>query len=368
MKHLKYILIVFLSLGCVTMAAQNSDALAEYLKLQKELEAAKAEIETLKSDQEKAVEKAVAVAEKAKDSEISKLQKEIDGLNKKIDKLNTDKDKAEKNKAQSDSLLKVEKNSGEKKQLNDRIEELENQIAEVKKNNIAENQKLSDQIYQLSEQHKEDLKTIADLEAQLENLSDIQAVYLADLSQNVDKDWLNKPYSQIDVNELEKALRNYRKFASQDQNVANAAAKLSDFYADCKIYKNGVDAVNSQYESVSVAKNLANVKSLLDRVKDPVKKGEVEVIYNQLNNYQSTIEIFQDVITAVDEQIKGKKHAMARPLAMARIKTLEEEDGYITPLKEIPWVAKQFDAYIKALEKDTAGPNPARDTIMRLVP
>ena len=309
--------------------------------------------------------------------ELRKREEQIKELEKKLAKT-----EAEKNRA--DSLLEVEKAVGKSKEVKTQLKELEqankklkdsleNCSANVEKAVSQQAQQynrqildLQEQIQKLQEQLHEDSTIVASLNQKLQDLSGFRERWLAELAESVNEKWLDKLYSEINVTELESTLREYEEFASADNRIKDASKKLKTLLVNCRIYEQGVNAVNSRYNANVVNSIKPSVKSLRDQTSDPDKKKEVALLFWQLDNYGVTVEIFQDVIKAVDEQIAGQVGGIWS-LVKAELEKQEQENEYITAIKKIPWLEKQYNAYLTAM-KNNVKPNPVRDDILKIIP
>ena len=308
------------------------------------------------------------------------LKKELANKNAIITQLEHDLAQMKMEKTKVDSLLRMERTLGRSKELKSQIQELEN---ENKRLLLALNECTSgkdatidrlmlegrEQVARLQQQHIDDSIAIVSLRADLSELSNFRKMWIAQLAESVNERWLEKPYSQINIQELENALKQYDEFASSDKRIADALDKLKVLLKDCQIYNQGIHIVNALYEKERINSILVPLKSLRDKTTDPTKKKELSLLYWQLDNYGVTIEIFQDVIKAVDEQILGlNAHKAAWPLVKAVLDKQEKDDEYITAIKKIPWLSKQYDAYYQSLERNCVGTNRVRDMIMNLHP
>ena len=307
------------------------------------------------------------------------LKKELAKKDAKIKKLEEELAKIEIEKNKADSLLKVEKATGKSKEIKSQIQvleqenkrlksELDNCSSNVEKAISQQTKSSQEQISQLLQQHSKDSVEIASLRGDLSELSNFRKMWLAQLAESVNEKWLNKPYSQINTQELEIALKQYDEFASSDKRIADARDKLKVLLAECQIYNQGVSIINAPFEKAQINAIAVPLKNLRDKTTDPTKKQELSLLYWQLDNYGITVEIFQDVIKAVDEQILGYDHKAAWPLATKVLENQEKKYEYITAIKKIPWLSEQYDAYYKSLEKNCVGTNKVHDTIMNLHP
>lgn len=308
------------------------------------------------------------------------LKKELEKKNAEIKKLEDELVKIETERNKADSLLKAEKTTGKSKELKFQMQELEqenkrlkselaNCSSNVEKTINQQTKNCQEQITQLLQQHSKDSMEIASLRGDLSELSNFRKLWIAQLAESVNEKWLEKSYSQINMHELEIALKQYEEFASSDNKIADARDKLKVLLAECKIYNQGVHTVNAPYEKEQVNAIAVPLKNLRDKTTAPIKKQELSLLYWQLDNYGVTVEIFQDVIKAVDEQILGMNaHKAAWPLVKAVLDKQEKDDEYITAIKKIPWLSEQFSLYYKSLEKNCVDSNKVHDMILNLHP
>lgn len=308
---------------------------------------------------------------------IFNLQKEVANKDTQIKKLEDDLRKMTDGKNRADSLLKVEKAIGKSKEVKERIKTLEQENKELEEKLKASSgnveqavnrqaKESQSQIIQLTQQHSNDSTTIESLRKELADLTNFRKMWLTQLAESVNEKWLEKPFSQIKLTELEGDVKLYEEFASADKRIADASTKLKSLLTDCRIYDQGVKTINSPYDATQV-KNMANsIKNLMSKTNDPEKKQELSLLYWQLDNYGITIEIFQDVINAVDKQIDVQAgHKAIWPLVKV---VLEQQQDDITAVKKIPWLAKQYDLYQTELEKNCIAPNSVHDIIKNLQP
>ena len=298
---------------------------------------------------------------KAKEKEISKMRKEFVALQEKYDKVS--------------NQLAEEKNSTKKNE----IKELRKQIAQLQKDSAdcassleAALKKQADdyekQLAKLRQQHSKDSADLAATKKGLEDLENFRKLWVADLAKSVDEQWLKKPFSQIDMAELEKTYSQCEEFAKADKKIAEAGGKLKLLINDCKIYQQGINAINSPFNAASVQSISSSVKVVRDRTVDVVKKNELKALVKKLDDYGVTVEIFQDVINAVEKAIAGQdSHRAAWPLVVAAIDKQEKDSKYISAIKEIPWLENQYNAYYDAIQKNCLKSNPIRESILAII-
>lgn len=281
-----------------------------------------------------------AIDQKAnRDKKIERLNEEIGILKAKNEKL--------------DSTLRAERRDGKATKYKQQIKQLRQDSVACKK-----------QMDALVAQSKKDSLAITSLQNKLNELQVFRVKWLTQLAESVDEKWLSKPYSAIDVKELETDFKQYEEFASADERVANARDKLQVLLANSQLYWKVFDVVNSEYDAEVVDSLIEPMRYLRDNVEDADNKSDIATLFEKLDNYSIIVEIFQDVIRVVDKEMIGQsKQQAALPLANAILEKQEEESKAI---QEIPWLAKKYKEYLNALEKDCLEPNSIGIAILNL--
>lgn len=306
------------------------------------------------------------------ESEINNLKSKIDGLQSENGKLSAKLETAQENLKKEQEAGKGATYKNKIKQLNDTIKSLKAGNAKALKEQQDEaanvQNGLKQEIESLKDQHDKDASSIANLTKELETLNVFKAKWLAQLADDVDAKWLNKGYSAIDLSVLEQDYALYEQFAEWDPKVAVARDKIKILLAEMQIYAEGQRLIASKYDKVRVSEAAGKVKALIAQSKDQTKKEELELLYRKLDDYGITIKIFKKVIDAVDREIRGESSSSgAWPLAKVVIKQQEDDDS-IAAIKNIPWLAEQYELYYEALRNNCLGENPARDLIKSLQP
>ncbi len=316
---------------------------------------------------------------KAEDSKSADLQSEIDRLKDEIGKLEVENGKLTDKLKSAQDNLKREQEAGKAAAYRDEIKQLKDEIKSLETSSASELSKqqyeaektqtaLKQEIDSLKEQRDKDALAITDLTKELESLNEFKAMWLAQLANGVEEKWLNKGYSAIDLSELKQEYVQYERFAEWDPKVAEARDKMKVLLNEVRIYVEGQRLIALKYDKKSVEETAEKLKGLAVKGKDQTKEEELELLYRKLDDYGIIIEIFQDIIAAVDKEISGTSSSLsAWPLVKAVIKQ-NEDNGSIAAIKDIPWLAEQYESYYEALRKDCLGNNPARNLIKSLIP
>lgn len=272
-----------------------------------------------------------------------------------------------------DSTLQAERKDGKSTRYKKQIEQLKrDSVEQVRQWETKFQQAMQAKdamLLQHDEQHKADSETIATLKKQLGDLQVFRAKWLAELAGEVDGKWLNKPYPTTDLAQLEADYRQYEEFAAADARVAEARDKLKPFVENVRLYAQATEAVHSPYDKAKVASLIPALRTLRDHCTEQQGAKEVKALFWQLDNYAVTVEIFQDVIKAVQGAIHNEtEHQFAWPLVQATLDKLEKESNLITALDEIPWLKEQSKAYRESLATNCVQPNAIADKIMALIP
>lgn len=298
-------------------------------------------------------------------------KEELDPKDEVIEKLELRLEKLRIENEKLDSALQAERREG-------KAATYKKQIKQLKKDSLALSLQMETTVEELQKkhqekmdvlvgQHKEDSLAMASLQEELHHLQEFRVMWLAQLAESVNEKWLEKPYVAIDVLALEKDYKQYDWYAPMDAKVAEARDKLKPFVDNVHLYRRGIEAVNSVYDTEKVTSLIEPMRVLRDGMPGGDNRDDVANLYWQLDNYAITIEIFQDVIRAVNEAVKGiSGQAGAWPLVKAALEKQEIESEYISAIKMIPWLAKQYDKYFKLLEKDSTRPNKVGEAIMRI--
>ncbi|WP_308769725.1 hypothetical protein [uncultured Bacteroides sp.] len=291
-------------------------------------------------------------------SENGNLQSRLEELNRKVQELNEELEKQKKMLEEEKANVKVRNLKDENRSLGEIIEILKGDTTRLA-------EQLRQQANDFRERSEADRREKEELQRGLDELRSFRIKWLSQLAEEVDGKWLKKSYSEISVAELQKELTEYKKYAKEDEKVAKACDQLEKLLAECQLYEDGVNVIHAPYDEMQVNRLKSQIQILKEQVDNEFKKKELERLYTQLNNYRVTIEIFQDVIKAVEESIIGQDaHDIAWPLVEVILKRQEDENGYISALRDIPWLSEQFDLYYAALKADCLSKSAVRNKIM----
>lgn len=281
-----------------------------------------------------------------KDSEIEKLKKQIEKLNAALEQAKKD----------LETERTASKDANYKKQVEELTKERDDLKASLEKAATVAAEECAAKVSELQAQRDADAARIAELSAELDGLANFRKVWLRELAGTVDEKWLGKPYSEIDSAELERAYSQYEEFADTDPKVAEARDKMKKLLDEYRIYHNGMLCISQMYDREKVTEAYNEVKGLKGRVSG-AKASELEPLFKKLSDYRVTVDIFKELIDAVDGMKSGsERHAAAKPLVMAVLNNKKED---IDAIKAIPWLAGQYEKYQKALETDCLGEDAA---------
>lgn len=309
-------------------------------------------------------------AQKQDEKAIQSFTEELEERDKTIEKLNLLLEKLETENERLDSALQAEIKEGKAAKYKKQIKQLQKdslalseQMEEALEAMRQEHQK---QIDIFADQHEKDSLNIVALRKELNGLEEFRVKWLAQLAESVDEKWLNKPYAAIDVAALEKDYAQYEQYAPMDAKVAEAKDKLTPFIANARLYQRGKEAVDTVYNAKEVNSLIEPMRTLRDSIPEGDNRDDVANLYWQLDNYAITIKIFQNVIKAVNEAVQGQSAVGAWPLAKAALDKQEKEFEYISAIKDIPWLAEQYEEYYKLLKEDASKPNKIGEAILNI--
>jgi len=304
-------------------------------------------------------------------TKVVKLQKELADKDRTIENLNSViedlKNKNRELKSQIENELKDGKSAKYKqtiKRLRKDSTDLANQIVTIQGKHNNEN---NAEISRLSNLHEDDTRRIVELERELAQLNEFKGMFLTQMASGVEQKWLTKTYTEVNLAELEKEYKQYEKFADVDKKVASARDKLRNFILECRLYNRAKEAVYNEYNASNVNSLIAPMRTLRDKTQDSKNKDDLKTICRQLNNYQATVQIFQELIIAINKELNGQTQKNgAFKLVKATIDKQEREDEAITAILDIPWLAKQYEAYYDDLQKNCLAKNRIAEKILSL--
>jgi hypothetical protein len=302
--------------------------------------------------------------------EIYELKKSLDSKDKELATLQGKYEKLEANLDKAKEDLNNEKNSSKSAQIKELTQQLKEKDLAAKQSELDSSRKEEEyktQLSQKEEKIKELTQEINELNNQLSDLSKFKRLQLKQLASSVEADWLNKPYSQIDMNNLKKACAEYKEYEKDDEDVKAASDKLSNLMNEALIYNEGMSCVSSIYDADRIQKAIQNIKDL--HVEASTEKGqELKKLQRRLNDYEITVEIFVYVIHAVDGAInEGDSQEAAFLSVKVVLEEQEKVNGYISAIREYPWLSEQYDEYYNALSKDCFSANAAKNLILGLL-
>ena len=260
--------------------------------------------------------------------------------------------------------------------LKKQVDSLNNRIKQLGKDTIQMINNHQKEIAQLQEQLKQNADLIAQMKKDAESLEAFKGPWLVQLAQSVDTEWLSKTFQEMDPTLMEYTYSQYEAYASADPKVAEARDKMKSLKDAYNTYIQAKQAVESPYDAAIVTPLVAQVNALRNTMTHAGRKAELNVLYQQLNDYSATVKIFQNVIKAVDsiitQQSQGGLDTFMKNAVKANIQKeldrQESEDENISAIKAIPWLAAQYETYYQALMADFMAPNPTHDVIMQLKP
>lgn len=311
---------------------------------------------------------------------LSDLEKELSKKDKEIERLTEQLKKAKENNETLLDELTHEKEEGKSatnraqiKHLKDSIKNItqshEGLLRQMKADSVKLAEVYATQMNDWCVQHQKDSVELSRLTEELAQLGEFKVKWLSQLADGVDEKWLSKRYSEFALADLELDYKQYEQYALSDKKVADARDKLKQLLDEKRVYDMGIRLISTKYDASDIEDCLTRVKALMATVNDAQKKDELNVLRKKLKDYGVTIEIFQEVIDAVEQQIQNQEsHSAAWPLAKSVIEKQEKNYEYISAIKDIPWLAEQWEEYYKCLENNCLEANSVRNLIKSLVP
>ena len=219
-------------------------------------------------------------------------------------------------------------------------------------------------IASLLEKHHEDSVVIAAQKEELSRLAMFRKEFLATLVADVDREWLDKPYSQIDIAELVYEISKYDEFAGEDQRIAEAAQKLKGLRDNLTVYNEALNLINSPFNGPRVKALVPELNDIRDKASNPDQRNELRKTYVTLDNYEYSVQIFQNLIREINSNISGLTSRNGALMLIFGI--IDEKKDEIEQIKSVPWLADEYELYYRNLEQDCLAPNAAAEEILAI--
>ena len=208
-------------------------------------------------------------------------------------------------------------------------------------------------------------QTIEQLDKELQELEVFKREYIDNLAEVYNRNWASKLFSQIDGDELAAVIADCQRYAAQDKRVAVALANLNELNEHFMVYEAGKKSLVSRYNREDVANIGTKIASLKTKTA-PVRKQEMDDLFDQLKSYKGSVSAFKLLINNIDEAAKDfDTHATAWPMIEIALED-DENSKYIRSIELIPWLKGQYEIYMKQLEKDCKAKNEVHDLILGL--
>ena len=254
------------------------------------------------------------------------LKKEIGGLQKDIEDLKKDK------KYQHYLALTRQRDS-----LNRVIQDKNEQIK-------------NDSIYLSA--HKDALKQRTEHNANLDKIKDgVSQKVTAEIS-----DYLNKPFSDMKLEELERFKANY-KIYNDAPGIKKALAKVDQVTKQKKFFDEMERTVKSRYDKVNVEKmytqSMYTFKDL-----NPAQNQEIQNIRKQLNDFKIGLEKFKQLLNDfehtrdVTDYSKNFDADWKRYLNGVTHRGVTKPGHNIDEIKAVPYLKTKLEAWVKACRHD----------------
>ena len=217
---------------------------------------------------------------------------------------------------------------------------------------MAENNKLKELLSQQD-------STINVNNLELKNLKAYKSQFIADLAKGADEKWLTISFEQLKVKEdtLKSDIELYAKFKDDDRSVKQAFDKLTALYADYQVYL-AADSllIKGGYSLAKVNELIGKAEAVVNATEQSVRKDEMTQKLNLLKIYTEGVNNFKYIISIIN----GSDDKDSEFIKLRIERRLSSE---VEQLKQIPWLAEMFDAYVKQITendnsvKDLTDPN-----------
>ena len=186
------------------------------------------------------------------------------------------------------NIKKIKEQKEEIARLKKHVDSLNNRMKLLSKDTIQMVKNHQQEITRLQEQLKRNADLIAQMKKDAETLEAFKGPWLAQLAQSVDTDWLSKTFQEIDPTLMEYTYSQYEAYASADPKVAEARDKMKSLKDAYNTYFQAKQAVESPFDASAVTPLVAQVNTLRNTTPHAGRKAELDVLYQQLNDYSAT--------------------------------------------------------------------------------
>ncbi len=352
-NKLKYCLLLILTLFCTSIFAQNKDSLL-YQQQRELTEQAKADLQSAEDE----------IAKQKK--ELAANKKTIDSLKRVVLKAQNDLKAAKGDSKAANTKAELQKLKAE----NEKLKEEKSKAAAAKAKAVEDAKKQKDaEIINLKQQVADLKSKNTALNTQISKFGAFKTEFFKQMNDDVEKEWLPKPFSTIDSAKLVIKCNEYAIYQNEPQLKA-AKPKMEHLLNDFNTYKRGIKALNSPYVVSEIDAIKMQIRALRDNTpaEHSEKKDELSDLAYCLNNYSSLLKSAQKHITKIDGYIDSQSKVLINTYLNGA-----EVQKDISDFKDIPWLDKTFAEYKKQLENNINSGKyikntPPHDAIMTLIP
>ncbi len=165
--------------------------------------------------------------------------------------------------------------------------------------------------------------------------------------------YLEQPFSKMTQKELWSIRDRCLKYVATDSNIANFVANTEEIIGYKRIFDGATTAVNSEFDKAGTAR-MADELSKIANINE-TQRAEIEMLINQLGNFEKGLEVFKEFIIRLNKYRKGMPvysidNYRTDYLYMTREYNIDERIK--THIRPIPYLNKKFDEYVGIIEEN----------------
>lgn len=207
------------------------------------------------------------------------------------------------------------------------------------------------------------------LRAVIGSMADYSAVMKAGIVEDAVPRWLATPYESIDIAALSEDIGVLEMMAATDSRHSEALDRLTGLRRQAVLYHCGTEALASPYDAEAVGSAARDIAAMLPTVDDSSRASDLSSLERHLRDYSIHLESFCEVIKAVDKAVaETADDTTALSAALAAIDVEEDNNGYITDIRSIPWLSVRYDEYLEQLRRSPRRRTAVAEEILSIQP
>lgn len=259
--------------------------------------------------------------------------------------------------------------AGGTKKLKEERNQLADSLAAIEAAHAADFDKASGDAAAIAALHAAMSARADSLRALIGSMADYSAVMKDGIVEDAVPRWLATPYAAIDIAALSQDISVLEMMTATDSRHSEALDRLTELRRQAALYHRGTEAVGSPYDAEAVESAARDIAAMLPTVDDSSHAADLSGLERHLREYSIHLESFCEVIKAVDKAVAGAADdTTALSAALSAIDVEEDNNGYITDIRSIPWLSTRYDEYLEQLRRSPRRRTAVAEEILSIQP